>query len=58
MCTFKTELVTKIAYLIGVKKEIIEKHYGEENREVLDSLYQNKNANTIRYLCKLRTKLM
>lgn len=58
MCTFKTELVTKIAYLIGVKKEIIEKHYGEENREVLDSLYQNKNATTIRYLCKLRTKLM
>lgn len=51
------ELVTTIAYMIGVKKYLIEKNF-EENVEQLDSLCENKEATIIRCLCKLRTQLM
>ncbi|MBR1554390.1 MAG: NYN domain-containing protein [Oscillospiraceae bacterium] len=52
------EVVTAIAYLIGVRKHIIEQHYRPECGEVLDKLYQSKEATVIRYLCKLRTALL
>ncbi len=52
------DLVTTVAYLIGVKRHILEQKYREECSETLDKLYQNKEATTIRYLCKLRTSLM
>lgn len=55
---FKTELVTKIAYMIGLRKDLLETRYDFENHELLQDLYQNQSATIIRYLCKLRTKLM
>ena len=51
------EVVTTIAYLIGVKKHIIEQCFREECGELLEKLYQNQDATVIRYLCKLRTTL-
>lgn len=51
------DIVATIAYLIGVKKHIIEQCYGNEERELLDNIYADRDATVIRYLCKLRTSL-
>lgn len=51
------EIVTTVAYLIGVRKHILETNYREECGETLDQLYENQDATIIRYLCKLRTTL-
>lgn len=52
------DMVATIAYLIGVKKHIVEGCFEEECHDTLQKLYANKNATIIRYLCKLRTVLM
>ncbi|MBQ4282446.1 MAG: NYN domain-containing protein [Lachnospira sp.] len=51
------DLVTTVAYMIGVKKDNIIKYYEEECRELLDKLFKSKEATIIRYLSKLRTTL-
>ena len=51
------ELVTTIAYLIGVKKHIVEKCFDAECHDLLQKLYEDRSATIIRYLCKLRTAL-
>lgn len=51
------ELVTTIAYLIGIKKHIVEQCFDAECHDLLQSLYQSQPATIIRYLCKLRTTL-
>ena len=51
------ELVTTIAYLIGVRKHIIEQCFDAECHDTLQKLYAHKGATIIRYLCKLRTTL-
>ena len=51
------ELVTTIAYLIGVRKNILEQCFDAECHDTLQNLYADKNATIIRYLCKLRTTL-
>lgn len=51
------ELVTTIAYLLGIKKHIVEQCFDSECRDLLQSLYQSQPATIIRYLCKLRTTL-
>ena len=51
------DLVATIAYLIGVKKHIVEKCFDAECHELLQTLYSSQPATTIRYLCKLRTAL-
>jgi hypothetical protein len=51
------EVVTTIAYLIGVKKSILEQCFLEECEDTLNKLYSDKDATVIRYLCKLRTTL-
>ena len=58
MTTDTRELVTTIAYLIGVKKTALSQCYGDEYQELLDKLYVDRSATIIRYLCKLRTTLM
>ena len=58
LTTDTKELVTVIAYLIGVKKSALAQCYAEENNALLEKLYENKEATIIRYLCKLRTTLM
>ena len=51
------EVVTTIAYMIGVRKSALESSYSEYT-ETLEKLYDDKEATVIRYLCKLRTVLM
>lgn len=52
------EIVTTIGYLIGIKKSVLEQCYDEEYHDLLQRLYVDRDATTIRYLCKLRTTLM
>lgn len=52
------EIVTIVAYMIGVKESALETSYREECSEKLDFLYNNKEASIIRYLSKLRTSLL
>ena len=52
------DLVATIAYMIGVKKHIVEQCFDAECHDTLQALYKDQNATTIRYLCKLRTSLM
>ena len=51
------ELVTTVAYLIGVKKSIVEQCFDEPCHDTLQMLYASRPATIIRYLCKLRTLL-
>ncbi len=51
------EIVATVAYMIGVREEILERDYREEYSELLDSLTNNREATIIRYLSKLRTTL-
>ncbi|MBE6853775.1 MAG: NYN domain-containing protein [Ruminococcus sp.] len=52
------DMTATIAYLIGVKKHILEGCFDEECHELLQKLYSNRDATIIRYLCKLRTTLL
>jgi len=51
------EVVTTIAYLIGIRKDILELQFAE-CRALLEQLSADKEATVIRYLSKLRTVLM
>lgn len=51
------EVVTTIAYMIGVRKSALQASYGE-CAELIDKLSADRDATVIRYLCKLRTVLM
>ncbi len=58
MRTDTKDLVATIAYMIGIKKHIVEQCFDEECHELLEKLYNDKNITSLRYLCKLRTTLM
>lgn len=51
-------IVTTVAFLIGIRKDELNRLYGEECSELIATLESNKDAVIIRYLCKLRTALM
>lgn len=51
------DVVTTIAYMIGVRKSALETSYAECS-ELIEKLSNDKDATIIRYLCKLRTSLM
>lgn len=57
MAVYTKNIVTTVAYMIGLKKSILENTY-EGERENLDALYNDRNATVIRSLCKIRTSLM
>ncbi len=52
------EVVATVAYMLGVRKEMLERDYQEEYGDLLQSLYEHKDATIIRYLNKLRTVLL
>ncbi len=56
--TFTKDLVTTISYLIGVEKPRLDQYFDETCHDLLQSLYQNRDATMVRYLCKLRTDLL
>lgn len=51
------DIVSKVAYLLGVHKRIFENENEPPKLEVYDKLEQDKNARIIRNLCMLRTQL-
>ncbi len=51
------ELVSKLAYLIGVPKRIFEKEHEAPKMETYKLLETNKNARIIRNLCIMRTSI-
>ena len=51
------DVVSKIAYLIGVPKRIFENDYEPPKMEVFEQLEKDKNARIIRHLCILRTAI-
>lgn len=52
------DIVCKVAYLIGVRKELMHNNFDDSCPEVIEQLENDQNATVIRYLCKLRTSLM
>ena len=50
-------IVTVIAYLIGVRDELLAEHYSD-NTELLMKLQKDENANKIRHLCIIRNEIM
>lgn len=52
------EIVTQMAYLIGIYEDKIENRYEKECAEVLNRIKNNKNARIIRILCMIRTAMM
>ena len=52
------DMAAAVAYLIGVRKHIIDSCFGDECGETLERLYADHDAAVIRYLCKMRTTLL
>ena len=51
------ELVTTVAYMLGMRKSTLISHYDKESHDLLEKLYTDKEATIIRCLCKLRTAI-
>lgn len=51
------DIVSKVAYLIGVPKHIFENEFEPPKMEVYERLDQDKNARIIRHLCIIRTAI-
>ena len=52
------EIVSRIAYLIGVNKEKFESNHSQPLPDIFDRLALDKRARIIRDLCTIRTKVM
>ena len=55
--TNRKNIAFTVAYLIGVDSNFLTRDYPECN-DLYTELYNNKQATTIRYLCRLRTALL
>jgi len=53
----KYEIVSRVAYLIGVRKDIFENANQPPQIDIYNKLKINKNARIVRNLCRLRTQL-
>ncbi len=51
------EIISKVAYLIGVPKEIFEKDNNSLMIDIYNKLEKDKRARIIHNLCRLRTQL-
>lgn len=51
------EIVSKVAYLIGVPKRVFENEHEAPKIDIFNRLEQDKNARIIRHLCILRTAI-
>lgn len=51
------EIISKVAYLIGVPKRIFENEYESPKQDVFDKMEKDKSARIIRDLCILRTEI-
>ena len=55
---YKVDIVTTIAYLLGIKEHILEGEESKFNKDLLSELNKNKDANIIRYLSILRNEFL
>ena len=53
----RAEVATIVAYMLGVPDEILNEYYSHHYSKLLETLKNNKDANIIRYLSKIRTEL-
>lgn len=51
------EIISKVAYLIGVPKRVFENEYEPPKLETYETLDKDKNARIIRHLCIIRTSI-
>ncbi len=51
------ELISQIAYLIGVPKRIFENEYESPEPRVFQKMDRDRNARIIRNLCMIRTAI-
>lgn len=51
------DVAVTLAYMIGVRYDLLMKYYGEEYCQLVTTLKEDKNATIIRYLNKIRTTL-
>ena len=51
------DIVSKVAYLIGVPKRIFENEHEPPKIEIYEVLDKDKNARIIRHLCIIRTSI-
>lgn len=54
----RADIVTTIAYMIGVNNENLKNWYGKRNPALIEALGKSKEATIIQYLCNVRTSLM
>ena len=52
------ELVSKVAYLLGVSKRIFDNEHEPAKLDVYERLEKDKNARIIRHLCIIRTSII
>ena len=58
MRTLKKEIVTRLAYMIGVRDEALQKRYSQDCKEIIDEMYNSKEARIIRILNTIRSMMM
>ncbi|MBQ8510940.1 MAG: hypothetical protein IJ493_13645 [Clostridia bacterium] len=51
------EIISKVAYLIGVRKQIFEKEHEPPRLEIYEELDKQTNAKIVRELCRLRAAI-
>ena len=58
MRSLTKELVTQVAYLIGIRNDQLESRYSDECAQTLQEISSNDDARVIRVLCTIRSTMM
>ena len=58
MRTLTKNVVTRIAYMIGVRDDVLEKNYGQDSPEILEEIRSSEEARIIRILNIVRSMMM
>ena len=53
----KKEVSGTVAYMLGLRKDLLKRDYGLDEPELIEKLENNKQVTIIRYLCKFRNAL-
>ena len=51
-------IVATMAYLAGIKEQVLQEQYEKDNEELFESLRKHSDANLIRTLCMVRSQIM
>jgi hypothetical protein len=54
----RAEIVTVVAYMLGIPDERLEEYYSHHYGQLLEKLRKDDDATIIRYLCRVRTTIM